>query len=192
MTAQVDLGSGDLGALVRRAAGDFGADGDRVRLALPADPVDVQCDPVRVIQVLTNLIGNALKYSPAGSPVDVALVVDGDLARVDVIDAGRGIPADQLERVFEKFHRVEDPMRMTTGGTGLGLYIARQLASAMGGTLACTSVLGSGSTFRFDLRRHAGPARAASAPRAALPVPGPRATASGDHPLAAEVPLRAS
>ena len=190
-TAQVDLGSGDLGALVRRAAGDFGADGDRVRLALPADPVHVQCDPMRVIQVLTNLIGNALKYSPAGSPVDVTLLVDGDLARVDVIDHGRGIPADQLERVFEKFHRVEDPMRMTTGGTGLGLYIARQLAAAMGGTLACTSTLGSGSTFTFELRRQAAPARAASVPRAAVPVPGPREMRSGDHPRPTETPLRA-
>ena len=190
VTAQVDLCSGDLGALVRRAAGDFGADGDRVRLVLPADPVDVRCDPVRVIQVLTNLIGNALKYSPAGSPVEVSLVVDGDVARIDVVDSGRGIPADQLERVFEKFHRVEDPMRMTTGGTGLGLYIARQLAHAMGGTLACTSTLGSGSTFRFELRRQAVPAGRTTAPRPAAPVPGPRATASADHPQAAEVPLQ--
>ena len=161
-TAQVDMGAGDLVALVHRAAGDFGADGDRVRLALPADPVPVTCDPMRVIQVLTNLIGNALKYSPAGSPVDVRLAVDAEQAYVDVVDHGRGIPADQLERVFEKFHRVEDPMRMTTGGTGLGLYIARQLASAMGGTLRCTSTLGSGSVFRFVLNR----AALASAPEA--------------------------
>ena len=152
-TAQVELGSGDLVALVRRAAGDFGLDGDRVHLALPADPVPVACDPTRVIQVLTNLIGNALKYSPAGSPVEVTFVVDGERARVDVIDHGRGIPADQLERVFDKFHRVEDPMRMTTGGTGLGLYIARQLATAMGGTLECASTLGAGSVFSFSLNR---------------------------------------
>lgn len=162
-TEQVDLGSGDFVALVRRAAGDFGADGDRVRLALPTDPVPVACDPMRVIQVLTNLIGNALKYSPAGSPVDMRLIVDGGRAYVDITDRGRGIPADQLERVFEKFHRVEDPMRMTTGGTGLGLYIARQLASAMGGTLSCSSTLGTGSTFRFVLDRAAEPPGAVSA-----------------------------
>ena len=152
-TAQVDLGSGDLVALVHRAAGDFGADGERVRLSLPADPVPVTCDPMRVIQVLTNLIGNALKYSSPGTPVDVRLVTDDGTAYVEVADHGRGIPADQLERVFEKFHRVEDPMRMTTGGTGLGLYIARQLATAMGGTLRCTSTLGTGSVFRFGLQR---------------------------------------
>ena len=166
--AQVQLADGDLVSLVTRAAGDFGADGSRLRLALPADPVRVACDPVRVIQVLTNLIGNALKYSPAGSPVQVQLVVDGSQAYVDVVDHGRGIPADQLERVFEKFHRVEDPMRMTTGGTGLGLYIARQLTQAMGGTLACASTLGAGSVFRFSL------------PRAATLLPDPRAVAAAE------------
>ncbi|TAL13981.1 MAG: PAS domain-containing protein [Frankiales bacterium] len=152
-TAQVELGSGDLVALVHRAAGDFGADGERVRLSLPVDPVPVTCDPMRVIQVLTNLIGNALKYSAPDTPVDVRLVTEAGAAHVDVADHGRGIPADQLERVFEKFHRVEDPMRMTTGGTGLGLYIARQLATAMGGTLQCTSSLGTGSVFRFSLQQ---------------------------------------
>ena len=171
--AQVDVSEGDLTALVARAAGDFGTEGNRLRLSLSPDPVRVACDPVRVIQVLTNLIGNALKYSPPDSPVDVALVIDGATAYVDVTDHGRGIPADQLERVFEKFHRVEDPMRMTTGGTGLGLYIARQLASAMGGTLSCASTLGVGSTFRFTLR-HLGPApvqAAPTTPTAVVPVP---------------------
>jgi PAS domain S-box-containing protein len=172
-TAQVDLGAGDLVALVQRAAGDFGNDGERLRLSLPAEPVPVTCDPMRVIQVLTNLIGNALKYSAAGSPVEVALAVDSGTAYVDVTDHGRGIPADQLERVFEKFHRVEDPMRMTTGGTGLGLYIARQLASAMGGTLQCASTLGAGSTFRFTLDRAAAqPVPAApEVPATVEPVP---------------------
>ena len=212
-TAQVELGEGDLVALVRRAAGDFGADGSRVRLALPAEPVSVTCDPVRVIQVLTNLIGNALKYSPAGSPVEVRLDVEGHRAVVDVADHGRGIPADQLERVFDKFHRVEDPMRMTTGGTGLGLYIARQLASAMGGTLECASTLGAGSVFRFFL--HLAPARAVEpvlATPAVLPpvvavpvsaaevrpdrphgvVPGPRAERAERHDASRAAPLQPS
>ena len=70
---------------------------------------------------------------------------------VRVIDHGRGIPADQLDRVFDKFHRVEDPLRMTTSGTGLGLFIARRLAGAMGGTLTVESTLGKGATFCFEL-----------------------------------------
>jgi PAS domain S-box-containing protein len=152
-TAQVTMGSDDLCALVRRAAGDFGLDGDRVRLSLADTAIEVACDPVRVIQVLTNLLGNALKYSSPGSPVEVLIGRDEGEAYVDVVDEGRGIPADQLERVFEKFSRVEDPMRMTTSGTGLGLYIARQLTTAMGGSLVCTSHLGVGSVFRFTLPR---------------------------------------
>ncbi len=151
--AHVEMGSDDLCALVLRAAGDFGTEGERVRISLADSAIEVACDPMRVIQVLTNLIGNALKYSSPGSPVEVLLGRDEDEAYVDVVDEGRGIPNDQLERVFEKFHRVEDPMRMTTGGTGLGLYIARQLTHAMGGHLSCTSTLGVGSVFRFTLPR---------------------------------------
>ena len=158
--AQVEMGSDDLCALLRRSAGDFGVDAERVRLSLPTTAIEVACDPMRVIQVLTNLIGNALKYSSPGSHVEVLLGRDEDQAYVDVVDEGRGIPADQLERIFEKFHRVEDPMRMTTGGTGLGLYIARQLASAMGGSVGCTSTLGVGSVFRLTLQRVSGSAEA--------------------------------
>lgn len=178
--AQVEMASDDLVALVRRAAGDFGADGDRVRLELPEGELPVACDPVRVVQVLTNLVGNALKYSAPGTPVEVRVAVEDGLAHVDVVDQGRGIPADQLERVFEKFHRVEDPMRMTTGGTGLGLYIARQLATAMGGTLRCASTLGVGSVFRFTLPRAA--AEATPAHPAVLSPPTPVPVAPGALP----------
>jgi PAS domain S-box-containing protein len=150
--AKVDMGSDDLGALLRRAAGDFGDDNVRVTLETPDTPVPARCDPVRVTQVLSNLLGNALKYSESGSPVTARLRIDGDSALVEVEDHGRGIPADQLDQVFEKFHRVEDPLVMTTGGTGLGLYIARQLADAMGGALTCTSTLGQGSVFTLRLR----------------------------------------
>ncbi len=150
--AKVDMARDDLAALVRRASCDFGEQNDRVTVHLPEAAVLVACDPVRVIQVLTNMVGNALKYSAPGTPVDVRVRVDGDRALVEVEDRGRGIPADQLEKVFDKFHRVEDPMLMTTGGTGLGLYIARSLANAMGGELSCTSTLNVGSVFVFALR----------------------------------------
>ena len=167
--AQVEMGSADLVALVRRACGDFGEDGIRIVTALPETAVDVACDPMRAVQVLSNLVGNALKYSTAPSLVSVHLVETEGFATVEVHDRGRGIPADQLERVFEKFHRVEDPMRMTTGGTGLGLYIARELATAMNGTLSCRSTLGAGSVFSFNL-----PVAVASA------LPGPRSAGHAD------------
>jgi signal transduction histidine kinase len=77
-----------------------------------------------------------------------------------VADRGRGIPREELDRVFEKFHRVEDPMTMTTGGTGLGLYIARELTRAMGGEIEATSAPRRGSTFivRLPLARRPEPA----------------------------------
>jgi signal transduction histidine kinase len=68
-----------------------------------------------------------------------------------VADRGRGIPREELDRVFEKFHRVEDPMTMTTGGTGLGLYIARELTRAMGGEIEAASAPRRGSTFTVRL-----------------------------------------
>jgi signal transduction histidine kinase len=162
----VTLSSGDLVALTRRAVADFSADEARVHLMLPEAPLLAACDPIRAVQVVGNLVSNALKYSPRTAQVDVAVTAYDGAARVTVTDRGRGIPADQLERVFDKFHRVEDPLTMTTGGTGLGLYIARQLARAMGGDVLVRSTLGTGSTFVFVL------------PLAeTVAVPGPRAIA---------------
>jgi PAS domain S-box-containing protein len=153
---QVTLGTHDLAALVRQICDDLG--GDRVVRQLPDEPVLVHCDAGRAVQVLGNIVGNALKYSPSTEPVDVRLEVREDRAWVVVADHGRGIPADQLEKVFEKFHRVEDPMTMSTGGTGLGLFIARRLTQAMGGHITLTSTLGAGSTCTLALPLAGGPA----------------------------------
>ena len=101
------------------------------------------------------------------------LRVSGTRAVVEVQDSGRGITADQVDQVFDKFHRVEDPMLMTTGGTGLGLYIARELATAMGGSLSCTSTLGVGSVFTLSLSVAGSRPRPTPAPDA---VPAPAAT----------------
>jgi signal transduction histidine kinase len=152
-SAAVVMQTTDLAALTSRTVDDFPGDASRLTTVAPKKQVLVEADPTRVIQVLSNLISNGLKYSPEGSPVEVRCDVEEDelTARVRVIDHGRGIPADQLDRVFDKFHRVEDPLRMTTSGTGLGLFIARRLASAMGGTLAVESTLGKGATFSFRL-----------------------------------------
>nr|WP_240948354.1 ATP-binding protein [Planosporangium mesophilum] len=149
----VSVGTHDLTAIVRQVADDL--DTSRIKIDVPGHPVPVVCDEGRTLQVLTNLIGNALKYSPSTEDVRVRLRVDADRVHVDVSDHGRGIPADQLEKVFEKFHRVEDPMTMSTSGTGLGLFIARRLAQAMGGDIAVTSTLNVGSVFTLTLR-HAG------------------------------------
>jgi PAS domain S-box-containing protein len=190
-THSVQLAPADLAALVRRTVDDFSGSAGRLRLSLPEGTAAVTCDPTRTVQVVGNLVSNALKYSPAGAPVEVAVSVHDGSAAVTVSDLGRGIPADQLEAIFDKFHRVEDPLTMTTGGTGLGLYIARALAEAMGGTITVHSALGVGSTFTFTLPRaeaepravaETGSARATGRPP--LPFPRPRpAAGSHDRPL---------
>jgi signal transduction histidine kinase len=143
----------DLSGLVTQAARDLGS--ARVLLDLPEAPVIAQCDNGRTLQVLANLIGNALKYSPGDAPVQVSMRLDEDRVHVDVRDQGLGIPADQIKKIFEKFHRVEDPMTMSTSGTGLGLFIARQLARTMDGDVSVVSTLNAGSVFTLSLTRGA-------------------------------------
>jgi PAS domain S-box-containing protein len=142
----------DLAEAARRAAADWlrGPD-SRLELELPTGPLEVDADPLRLVQVLANLISNAHKYSPAEQEVRLRVWRDNGWAMAAVADRGRGIPREELDRVFEKFHRVEDPMTMTTGGTGLGLYIARELARAMGGEIEATSAPRRGSTFTVRL-----------------------------------------
>ena len=142
----------DLAEAARRAAADWlrGPE-SRLELELPPGPLEVDADPLRLVQVLANLISNAHKYSPTDQEVRLRVWRDNGWAMAAVADRGRGIPREELDRVFEKFHRVEDPMTMTTGGTGLGLYIARELTRAMGGEIETTSAPRRGSTFTVRL-----------------------------------------
>ncbi|MET0492986.1 MAG: PAS domain-containing sensor histidine kinase [Actinoplanes sp.] len=151
---QVSTGTHDICGLATQAARDLGS--ARVVLKLPPGPVLVHCDNGRALQVLANLIGNGLKYSAEDSEVEVGMRFDGPWAHVEVSDHGRGIPADQVDKVFDKFHRVEDPMTMSTSGTGLGLFIARRLARAMGGDVTLVSTLNTGSVFTLSLPRENG------------------------------------
>ena len=146
----------DLRDVVEEASSNFLSLGTRLTLELPDSPVPVYCDVIRSVQIVSNLISNATKYSPddAGIVVRVLPTEFGDVfGRVEVVDHGQGISSDDLERVFERFYRVEDSLTMRTSGSGLGLYIARELASAMGGTLTVRSKPGTGSTFSLALPR---------------------------------------
>ena len=106
-------------------------------------------------QVLHNLIANALRYSPRQTPIRVAITVEEEerLARVSVIDRGSGIPPDKQQVIFDKFVRLERDMHGDARGSGLGLYITRQLVEAMKGTISVESrgVRNEGSTFSFTL-----------------------------------------
>jgi signal transduction histidine kinase len=142
--------------------------------------VFVSADPFRVGQVVSNLVSNALKYSDAAAPVEVTVAQAGsDQAIVSVRDEGEGIPVSEQERVFERFHRVEGHMTRRTGGTGLGLYIAKRLVEAMHGRLWVVSSPGNGSTFSFSLP-------AAQAPHAAEDEGDEARERSDGLPVAAE------
>jgi signal transduction histidine kinase len=103
--------------------------------------------------VLLNLIDNAVKYSPDGGRVVVRTSPTATSARVEVADNGMGIPAREQEAVFEKFFRGDPQHRAVPGGTGLGLYICRELVQRMGGSIGVRSEPGAGSTFWFELPR---------------------------------------
>jgi signal transduction histidine kinase len=114
----------------------------------PALPL-VRADPERLRQVLGNLIDNAVKYSPAGERVDVRAVALDGTVQISVADRGPGIQPEDQRLVFEKFGRVSNGS--SKPGTGLGLYIARSITEAHGGTLGVSSTPGRGATFTLRL-----------------------------------------
>ncbi|WP_257454642.1 PAS domain-containing sensor histidine kinase [Archangium lipolyticum] len=123
-----------------------------------AEDVLVQGDASRLEQVLTNLLENALKYSPTGGKIRVAVTHTGKEARVSVSDSGIGIPADQQAHLFERFFRARNAPISGFGGLGLGLYICRDIIERHGGRIWVESEVGRGSTFRFTLPLMAGEA----------------------------------
>jgi signal transduction histidine kinase len=110
----------------------------------------VAADPDKLRQVLVNLIENAVKYSRAGR-IEVRLGSHYGNVRFSVRDEGPGIPLGQQERIFEKFYRLDPNMAQGVGGTGLGLYICRELVDGMNGDIWVESALGDGATFSFEL-----------------------------------------
>lgn len=140
----------NIGLLCDGLVGEFRRNypGRRFEFQQPDPPIHVFGDPTRIEQILANILSNACKYSEEGQPISIGVEKWPDSeVKISVEDRGRGITADQLDRIFERFHRVEDPLTMTTGGLGMGLYISRQLAEAMGGNLLVKSRPGEGSTF---------------------------------------------
>ena len=125
--------------------------GQRIETSGPPE-VRVLADPARLVQVLTNILDNAAKYSPEGSAIEVRWHVDAKRATVHVRDHGPGIPAEARQRLFTRFGRLPGSvMRAGRSGTGLGLFLARQLTGAMGGSLDLADSGPHGSTFRLQL-----------------------------------------
>lgn len=122
-----------------------------IRFDVSAPESTVTVDPDRMRQVIDNLLSNALKYSPDGSDIDVQVVCDGPELRTSITDYGIGIPGDEISQLFERFHRARNVSSRYYGGLGLGLYIARAIVEAHGGTIKVRSEEGSGSTFTMAL-----------------------------------------
>ena len=123
----------------------------RIHLTTPDSPVMASCDPLRVEQVLINLVSNAIKYSPGGGAITIRLAIEDANAVVTVADEGIGIASQDRERIFKPFQRGERS-RQVAGGVGLGLSVSRRIAQAHGGRLEAEST-GRGATFRLSLRQ---------------------------------------
>jgi signal transduction histidine kinase len=148
----VDLGPVALPEVVSEVLSPFEVADDH-RFVADVDPnlAPVMADHDKTVQALTNLVSNAVKFSPEGSSVRVVVRSEGDHAEISVIDEGIGLSAEDAAGVFEKFARSENPDARRVGGTGLGLYITKNLVELQHGQLWVRSELGKGSTFAFSL-----------------------------------------
>jgi K+-sensing histidine kinase KdpD len=117
----------------------------------PSDPLVATVDPKRIEQVLRNLLSNAIKYSPEGGTITVQGRGDRSQLLIRVSDQGMGIPSEDLERIFERFYRVENEITQRVRGVGLGLAVCQGIVEAHGGRIWAESALGVGSTFYFTL-----------------------------------------
>lgn len=148
----VEVAKGDVASVLRDAAEPFRAAAESKGIALDLektpDAVTAMFDHDRVVQVLGNLVSNAIKFTPGGGRISLRLAVVGDEVRLSVTDTGAGIAADKLERIFERFTQLQPSDRRSLG---LGLYISKCLVEAQGGRIWATSTSGAGAVLSFTL-----------------------------------------
>lgn len=170
----IEPGDFDLGELVREAAGRIGREHPTRSISVRVgDGLKVHADRDRIDQVLSNLIENAVKYSPDGGPIQVTAASRGGEVEVTVSDTGIGISPEHRENVFERFYQADgDAGRRRFGGLGLGLYISRAIIDAHGGRIwsVPNAEAGSGSVFGFRI------------PRVAIPLAPPSVAPTGEPP----------
>ena len=123
----------------------------QVTLQLESCAVSLDIDPDRILQTLTNLISNGIKFTEPGGIVSLKAAIQGDRCMLQVQDTGRGIPTSKLESIFERFQQVDASDSRSKGGTGLGLAICRHIVERHQGRIWAESILGQGSTFYIDL-----------------------------------------
>jgi two-component system OmpR family sensor kinase/two-component system sensor histidine kinase BaeS len=156
----MNMQSLDLGRLIHATCDHLTAGAEAEKLALvvevPADLPSVRADPDRVVQVLHNLLANALRHTPEGGRIDVTASALDESVEITVADTGEGIAPEDLEHIFDRFWKADKARARDErwpGGTGLGLSIAQSLLRAQGGTIRVDSTLGQGSRFHFTLPR---------------------------------------
>jgi signal transduction histidine kinase len=156
-----------------------------LRLSLPDAPLRIRHDPQRIGQVVNNLVGNAIKFTPSGGRIDVSVAPNGDGARIDVVDTGTGIDANELPHIFERFYRGSRANEARGSGSGLGLAIVRSIVDMHHGTIAVDSRLGQGTRFTVLLPRDPRTDEApAAAPATESPPTGPTFETAAPAPAA--------
>lgn len=125
--------------------------GMSIKEELPATLPEIEGDEGRLLQVVVNLLSNAIKFSPEGSSITVKAENTGDMLLVHVTDQGIGMPEEAQPRLFQRFHQVDGSATRSVGGSGLGLYISKQIVEAHGGRIWVKSKEGEGSTFNFSI-----------------------------------------
>jgi len=142
----------DLGELIREQAEELQLITDKHSMVLELNPLpSVLADRERIAQVITNLVSNAIKYSPEASDIIISADSIAGGVEVTIKDHGMGIPSEAAEKIFDRFFRVDDPVVRTSSGMGIGLYICAAIIHAHGGSISVQSTPGEGSVFSFIL-----------------------------------------
>jgi signal transduction histidine kinase len=166
----------DVALLAQDARASFPLESGRIDLAIAPDLPPIVTDPDRMNEILTNLLDNALKYSPDGGRVELGARAQGEIVQLWVRDDGIGIDDAEVEHIFERFYQVDQTATRRFGGVGLGLYLVKELVHDLGGTVDVRSAPGRGSTFTVSMPIDRSADREARDRRAGLQ---PQATSGG-------------
>ncbi|WP_328445871.1 MULTISPECIES: sensor histidine kinase [unclassified Amycolatopsis] len=172
-----DLNVVEVDAVVRESLGRTTLSAESADISITTDPASgllIEGDRTLLVTALSNLLENAVAYSPAGSPVSISRRLADGMVEIAVTDRGIGIPEDEQTRVFERFYRADKARSRATGGTGLGLAIVKHVAANHGGSVGLWSRPGTGSTFTLRIPAHVSPEPAPEPARAAKTSPAPR------------------
>ncbi len=154
-TAALELADVPLKRVILTCLADYDARSKAAQVTLnnesDCDTIEVRADEESLQQILSNLIDNAIKYTPSGGAITIRYRQESDVAVIEVSDTGIGIAPEHQERLFERFYRVDKARSRELGGTGLGLSIVKHLCQAMGGSVSVESKLGQGSTFQVRI-----------------------------------------